>query len=647
MMKKRYNIIWKSLALLGVAAAILIGCEREISDDAVEALFSDNPDVFIDEFSSGLDYFPFGGSKLDAFTVDTETVFEGSAAMRFDVPNVGDPDGAFAGAIFRDLNGGRNLTKYDALTFYAKATTAGTINEIGFGQDFGDAKYLVTRQNLRLTTNWKKYIIPIPDPSVLTQESGLLWYAEGPEDGDGYTFWLDTVQFERLGTVAQPRAAIFNGEDVNQQTFIGASVSVTGITQTFNTANGQDVTVIPAPAYFQYTSSNPSVATVDESGVINVTGTGTTLITATILGEEAAGSLTLESLGEFEQAPTPDRDPANVISIFSDAYNNVPVDYYNGFFNGDGQTTLGGAPPININGQEVINYTNLNFVGIGAFMDVSPIDASQMTHIHVDINVQEAIQAGDQLTLQLLNGVQTANETSGRKVISGADLRTNEWVGFDIPLGEFTGLGVRDAIGLLFFISNNAANVPTISNIYVDNIYFYKDVVQPSGNVNDAAATQVALPIGFESPTLNYDLTGFEGAVPERAANPMPSGINPTANVVQSLKSNNAAFFAGNILELDAPIDFSSSQKFRMKVLSPKSGIPIRIQLEDAANTDGARKFLDATTTTSNEWEELEWDFSGLNPGSNLVRVVVFFEFVPGRNGDGSTYYFDDIKILN
>jgi hypothetical protein len=31
--------------------------------------------------------------------------------------------------------------------------------------------------------------------------------------------------------------------------------------------------------------------------------------------------------------------------------------------------------------------------------------------IHVDINVQEAIQAGDQLTLQLLNG-KTSNEVS-------------------------------------------------------------------------------------------------------------------------------------------------------------------------------------------------------------------------------------------
>jgi hypothetical protein len=34
----------------------------------------------------------------------------------------------------------------------------------------------------------------------------MFWYAEGPENGNGYTFWL---MYEKLGTVAQPRPAIF------------------------------------------------------------------------------------------------------------------------------------------------------------------------------------------------------------------------------------------------------------------------------------------------------------------------------------------------------------------------------------------------------------------------------------------------------
>ncbi len=637
-MKNKIENNFKITLALGLLAFLTLSCERDLTDEAVEARFSNNPDVFIDGFSAGLDYLPFAGSRFDAFSVDTNEKFEGTASMRIDVPNVGDPLGSFAGAIFPDF-GGRDLSEYDALTFWAKATTPGTINEIGFGQDFGENKYLTTLQNLQLTTNWQKYTIPLPDPAKLTQEKGLFWYAEGPEDGNGYTFWLDEVKYEKLGTVAQPRPRIFNGEDVFQQSFIGAATTISGLTQTFNLENGQNQTVLAAPAYFEFSSSNPGVATVSEDGNVTIIGAGTTVITATLGGVNAEGSLTLESLGEFELAPVPTRDPENVISIFSDAYTNVPVDYYNGFFNGDGQTTQGGAPPIEIGGDQIINYTELNFVGIGTFLNVPTVDATQMTHFHVDINVQEIIEPGDFIRIQLINDV-GGNETSGSVIFDNTVLITNEWVSLDIPLGEFTGLASRSELGLIFFVSD-----ATISNIFVDNIYYYKDVIEPSPNVDDSQATQVALPVGFESTTLTYDFLGFEGADSAIIDNPDPSGINPTSRVMRTTKTPGAQFFAGTLLNLDAPIDFSNSQKFRMKVWSPKSGIPVRVRLENADNSVGFE--LDANTTTINEWEELEWDFSSLNPTADLVRVVVFFEFVPDLPGDGSTYYYDDIQIID
>lgn len=636
-MKNKIKNNIKNTVALGILTLLTLSCDRDLTDDAVEAGFSDNPEVFIDGFSAGLEYLPFGGSRFDAFDVDTDEKYQGTASMRFDVPNVGDPLGAFAGGIFPDF-GGRDLSGYDALTFWAKATTAGTINEIGFGQDFGENKFLTTLQNLQLTTNWQKYTIPLPDPSKLTQEKGLFWYAEGPEDGNGYTFWIDELKYEKLGTVAQPQPKIFNGEDVVQQSFNGASTIVSGLTQTFNLENGINQTVAAAPAYFEFTSSNPGVATVSETGEIDIIGAGSTVITATLGGVTATGSLTLESLGDFELAPTPTRNPENVISIFSDAYTNVPVDYYNGFFNGDGQTTQGGAPPLVIGGEEVINYTDLNFVGIGTFLNVPTVNATQMTHFHVDINVQETIDPGDFIRIQLINDV-GGNETSGSVIFDNTVLVTNEWVSLDIPLGEFAGLSVRNELGLIFFISD-----ATISNIFVDNIYYYKDVVEPSPNVDDSQATQVALPVGFESTTLTYDFLGFEGADSAIIDNPDPSGINPTSRVMRTTKTPGAQFFAGTLLNLDAPIDFSSSQKFRMKVWSPKSGIPVRVRLENADNSVGIE--LDANTTTLNEWEELEWDFSSLNTTADFVRIVVFFEFVPDLPGDGSTYFYDDIQII-
>lgn len=455
--------------LLGVALSVLSGCEWEPSDDVRPATFPATAEVFIDGFSGGLEYLPFGGSKLDAFTVDTEELYAGEASMRFDVPNVGDPDGAFAGAIFPDY-GGRDLSGFDALTFWARASKAATINEIGFGQDFQENKYLVSANGLRVTTAWKKYTIPIPDPSKLTEESGLFWYSEGPENGDGYSFWIDELKFERLGTVAQPRPAIMNGNEEVAQTFIGSQLSVTGLTQTYNLADGTNQTVIAAPAYFTFESSNPNVATVNEMGQVAIVGSGTTKITAQLGNTKARGSLTIQSLGTFVPAPTPTRPAANVISIFSDAYTNVPVDFYNGFF-APFQTTLGGAE-LEINGDNIIQYTELNFVAT-EFKNPT-VNATEMTHLHVDIQIQESIDPGDFIAIELGNfGPDGAfgggDDSSSRVTISDAQLSGNQWISLDIPLADFNGLTSRANLAQIFFISD-----ATISSILVDNMYFYK-----------------------------------------------------------------------------------------------------------------------------------------------------------------------------
>jgi len=469
-MRKSIYINNRSILVLGFIFAITIGCERDLSDEAEFATFSNNPEVFIDGFSGGLQYLPFAGSKLNAFTVDTETKFAGSSAMRFDVPNVGDPEGSFAGAIFPDATP-RNLSEYDALTFYAKASKAATINEIGFGNDFGENKFLVSRANLRLDTNWKKYIIPIPDATKLTGERGMFWYSEGPENGDGYTFWIDELQYETLGTVAQPQPAIFNGEDVVQQTFIGSGGTVSGLTQTFNLASGQNETVTAAPSYYTFTSTDVDIARVNELGVISILDAGTVEITAVLAGVRANGSLTLESLGSFVAAPIPNRPAANVISIFSDAYTDVPVVFYNGFF-APFQTTQGGAD-LNINGDRIIKYTELNFVA-SEFKNPT-INATEMTHLHVDIQVQEGIDPGDFIRIELGdfgpdNAFGGDNDVSASVIFNDAALSSNQWISLDIPLSDFTGLTSRANLAQIFFVSD-----ATISTLLVDNMYFYKE----------------------------------------------------------------------------------------------------------------------------------------------------------------------------
>lgn len=478
-MKNRKYTYLKNSFILGLFLVASVSCERELSDETEFATFPNTAEIFIDGFTGGLDYFPYSGTKADAFTVDTQEKYKGEASMRFDVPNVGDPDGAFAGAIFR-LASERDLTGYDALTFWAKGTVPGKINEIGFGQDFGENKYEV-KTDLQLTTNWKKYIIPIPDATKLIAERGVFWYAEGPENDKGYTFWIDELKFEKLGTIAQPRPSIVKGEDKVETQFLGSSVSMAnyGLTQTFNLESGINQTVTAAPAYFSFKSSNVDVARVSDAGIVTFVGTGTAKITATLGNVKATGSLTVNVPGSFPVAPVPTLAQNKVISIFSDYYTNIPVNYYNGYW-APYQTTKGEQTIIN--GQNVLNYTDFNFVGTQL---TTPLNISEMTHFSVDIMMLE-LPTDIDLLLTFKNENATATTFQQNRigqsyqldprapvVYPSANFRAGVWSTIKIPIRPTSETSLdKTGVNLIIIENIKSSNVKTI---YVDNMYFYKE----------------------------------------------------------------------------------------------------------------------------------------------------------------------------
>ena len=464
----RLNI---ALVLL-VGLVINLGCERDLSDDATVATFSPLGEIFTDNFvAMGEDfYLPFLGSKLDAFSVDNREGFESNASYRIDVPNANDPAGNYAGAILRVDGAGRDLSGFNVLTFYAKASSGVSIDAIGFGQDFLEDKYLVTANNISVGTNWQKYYIPIPDPSFLVNERGLLWYAAGTQGtgGSGYVLWFDDIKFEKLGTIAQPRPAIANGNDITIDTFIGVTAPATGLIQTFNLPNGIDQVISPATSYYQFTSSNPDVANIDEAGIITVLSGGTAVITATLGGVQANGSITVNSLGDFVLAPTPTRDPASVASIFSNHYTNIPVDFYNGFW-APFQTTL--SADFTINGNDILNYTNFNFVG-NRFGN-PPLDATVKSNLHLNMYIPGEVPANLDFLISVVNfgpdGVEGGGDDTRQQVFFNAsNFEANTWATLEFPIT----LADRSNIGLIIYENVNAS---TLRNFYLDNIYFYSE----------------------------------------------------------------------------------------------------------------------------------------------------------------------------
>src|SRR5690606_21926239 len=227
--------------------------------------------------------------------------------------------------------------------------------------------------------------------------------------------------------------------------------SIDGLVTTFNMPNGINQGVNVTPAYFTFISSDETVATVNEMGTVTVIGTGTAVITATVGGVEALGSLTINSSGAFVHAPTPTADPSDVISIFTDIYPNAPVNYYNGYWE-PYQTTQ--SADFTVEGDNVLNYTNFNFVGIE--FATPTVNATAMSHLHVDLYMPNAIPAGANFQIRLVDfGADGAfgggNDTGFTLTFTAPTLVSQNWISLNIPLANFSGLASRAHLGQLIF----------------------------------------------------------------------------------------------------------------------------------------------------------------------------------------------------
>lgn len=450
---------------------IFSSCEREISDDAVPASFSRTAAVFNEDFvGMGTDFIKFyAGSNFQSFSIDRTQGYESNSSIRLNVPSPSNTNGNYAGGIFALTGAGRDLTGYNALTFWVKASRGVTIDQLGFGEDFGENKYMASIVNVNVETGWSKVIIPFPDPSKLTNVKGLFRYAAGTQStaGVAYTFWIDEIKFEKLGTIANPQRSIQLGNNITKTSFIGIVSQITGIQTVFNMADATSLSVVTAASYFTFSSSNSNVATVTSSGAINLINAGTATITAKFDGVQIPGSVIFNSLGAFPSAPIPTRPAANVISIFSNAYSNRPVNYFNGYWQ-PWQTTV--SDDFTVNGDNLLNYNIFNFVGID--YSSPTINATGMTHFHGDFYFPSAIAPGRQLRVLIVDfGANGAfgggDDTRHSTTFVAPTVVSQNWVSIDIPFSTMTTLASRANLGQIIFEGGDG------TPLYVDNIYFY------------------------------------------------------------------------------------------------------------------------------------------------------------------------------
>ncbi|MCU0644803.1 MAG: hypothetical protein MUC94_11135, partial [bacterium] len=320
--------------------------------------------------------------------------------------------------------------------------------------------------NVLFGTSWQKYVIPIPVPEKLKTETGMFWYSAGAdEQGLGCTLWFDEVKYEKLGTIAYPRIIL---EDTLLTAPVGGLLDP-GINGVIYNVDGVDRTLNVAKAYFTLSSLNESVATIGADGKIQAIAEGTAEIVVK-LGSITQKKITLtvgKEFGPSTSAMVPTVPADSVISLFSNAYTNHPGIVWNTFW----QFSNAKTEDIQVAGDDVKLYTDLNFVGIE--FTKPTVDASDMTHFHMDIWTPEPTGAGQVFKIQLVDfgadGVFGNDDSFHELTFSSSTtpaLASQEWIGLDIPLSDFSGLKSTGHLAQLVL----SGDIPTV---FVDNVYFY------------------------------------------------------------------------------------------------------------------------------------------------------------------------------
>lgn len=170
-------------------------------------------------------------------------------------------------------------------------------------------------------------------------------------------------------------------------------------------------------------------------------------------------------------APTPTEDAADVISIFSGAYDNKTVST----FRTDWSSAV--YAEVMVDGNPTIKYSNLDFVGIETTGE-NLIDASEMEYVHFDVWTPNA-------TLYRLKIV----DFGADKAFGGDDTEheiifenpeQEEWISVKLPFTDFNNLTNRSNLAQYIFSAQ-----PTESAVlYIDNIYFSKEAGIGVKNIN-------------------------------------------------------------------------------------------------------------------------------------------------------------------
>lgn len=452
-----------------------------------------DPLVFDDTFGKNLDWQPFLNSKYDALAIDNVQHYSGTKSIRITVPGPGET-GGYAGGAFVTSRA-RDLSGYNALTFWCKASRPVTMAVAGLGNDnTGTSLYDASRKNLSITTTWTKYTIPIPVPAKLSHERGMFYFAQAPDAQGGCQLWFDDLQFEVSPDLSNPRANFPAQAAVLD---VGFPLTLTGTQALFDIGATPNQSIEMSSNYLTLISSDTTVAK-NVNGRMEVVGAGTATITAKLGEIPAIGSATLTAIAAPSSgAPVPTVPAADAISIYSDAYSNHPVDSWSPSWAGPFE--IARVQDVTVAGNNTKKFAaGISFV-VPRFAAIDfatqTLDATNMTHLHLDVWMAK----GRTFRIKVVdfgpNGVfndpavgpsdDSFHETLALNYTPHPGppflvLTPGAWTSLDIPLASMTNLTSRGHIAQIILegIDGNGQDPSawdiSLPPVYLDNLYFHR-----------------------------------------------------------------------------------------------------------------------------------------------------------------------------
>ena len=158
-------------------------------------------------------------------------------------------------------------------------------------------------------------------------------------------------------------------------------------------------------------------------------------------------------------APDPVMPQAQVISMYSGVYANVPVDTWHTVWS---DSTY---EEVQIAGNPTIKFSDLNFTGI-EMVGANSLDITGMTHFNVSVWSPNSPVFKIKLVDFGADNAFAGGDDSEHEIVFEAPAQ-EEWITYSIPMSDFTGLVNKEHVSQLIFATSDGASI-----VYIDNIYF-------------------------------------------------------------------------------------------------------------------------------------------------------------------------------